>query len=349
VYVAFAAVTRPRRDALDGLRALAALSVLAFHAWLYRPGAPPGPREAIGDHVLFELCRGLVLFFVLSGFLLYRPITDWRRFALRRVARLVPAYYACIVVCVLLFGAPPGLPLFAVLAQNYSAETVMQVNPVTWTLCIEAAFYVLLPLLALRVRAAVPLLLVGVTLAWSQLAEGFLATKMLPAWLGHFALGMLVAVWFRRRPRELGPGVTGALVACGAALVALDGWWHETAAPDAFVRAGLATLPAAAGFALIVAAAVAGRGPAVAWLRSRPLVAVGVISYGVYLWHVPLLLAARDAGVLPGSWAGRVALVLPPALALGALSWRLVERPSIRWAAAWRGREPAVAPRSTTA
>jgi peptidoglycan/LPS O-acetylase OafA/YrhL len=322
--------------------------VLAFHAWLYRPGAPPGPRDALGDHVLFELCRGLVLFFVLSGFLLYRPIADWRRFALRRCARLAPAYYVCIVACVLVFGAPAGLPLFAVFAQNYSATTVMQLNPVTWTLCVEMAFYVVLPLLAVRRSAFVPLALIGVTLAWSEVADGFLAGKLLPAWIGHFALGMLVAVWAERRP-ALGPRATAGLVAAGAALVVLDGWWHETAVPDAFVRAGLANLPAGAGFALIVAAAVAGRGPAVAWLRARALVAVGVVSYGVYLWHVPLLLAAREAGVLPSSWAGRLALIAPLALALGALSWRLIERPSIRSAAAWRGREPAAAPRSTTA
>ena len=330
-----------RSDALDGLRALAALSVLAFHVWLYRPGAPPGPRVALGDHVLFELSRGLVLFFVLSGYLLYRPI-EWRSFAVKRVARLVPAYYVCIVACVLLFGVPDGLPLFAVLAQNYSPETVMQLNPVTWTLCVEAAFYLLLPLLALRRQAWVPLALVGVTLAWSQLADGFLASKLLPAWIGHFALGMLVAVWAERRPR-LGSRATALLVAAGASLVVLDGFWHETAARDAFVRAGLASLPAAAGFALIVSAAVAGRGPAVAWLRARALVAVGVGSYGVYLWHVPLLMAARDAAVLPSSWAGRLALILPLALALGALSWRLVERPSIRWAASYRGRERAAA------
>jgi peptidoglycan/LPS O-acetylase OafA/YrhL len=360
-----------RSGALDGLRALAALSVLAFHAWLYRPGGPPGPRDALADQILFELCRGLILFFVLSGYLLYRAFVrgpvDWRRFALRRVARIVPAYYVCVLGCLALLaavgysaGLPAAheLPLFAVLAQNYTADTVTQLNPVTWTLGVEAAFYVLLPivgLLALRLRGAahVALLcgLVLVTLGWNALTDGFVATRTLPAYIGHFALGMLVAVWAERRgEREpLAARATAALVLAGAAIVALNSYWAETAARDAFVRAELGNLPAALGFALILAAAVAGSGPSVAWLRARALVAVGVVSYGVYLWHVPLLLVARELDALPGSWPARLALLLPAALALGALSWRWVERPSIGWAAAYRGRrrerqQPARAP-----
>jgi peptidoglycan/LPS O-acetylase OafA/YrhL len=205
----------------------------------------------------------------------------------------------------------------------------MQLNPVTWTLGVEAAFYLALPLLALRFRAWVPVLLVGATVAWNLVADGFLAGKTLPAWAGHFACGMLVAVW-ASRGRSLSARASAVLVCAGSALVGLDAWMHETAAPDSFVRAGLSNLPAAAGFALIVAAAAAGRGPAVAWLRARWLATLGLISYGVYLWHVPVLLALRDAGMLPAGPLARLALALPVALALGALSWRFVERPALR-------------------
>src|SRR5204862_4735013 len=118
-----------RNDALDGLRALAALGVLTFHVWLYRVGDPPGPRKSVGDHLLLQGNLGLICFFVLSGYLLYRAFAraaltgeraDLGGYARRRVARIVPAYYACVAGCLLLFAAvgysdtlPParGIPL----------------------------------------------------------------------------------------------------------------------------------------------------------------------------------------------------------------------------------------------
>jgi peptidoglycan/LPS O-acetylase OafA/YrhL len=344
-----------RSAALDGLRAVAALSVLVFHVWLYRPGPPPGPRDALADKLAFESCRGLILFFVLSGYLLYgaflRGPVDWRRYAKRRIARIVPAYYVCILGCLALYGAagysdivPPldQLPLFAVFAQNYSQATVMQVDPVTWTLAVEASFYVLLPfagLLALRLRGrahyAALLALVGLTVGWNALTAGFLASKALPAYAGHFALGMIVAVWAAGRHERppLSARRTAGLMLGGAALIALNGYWHETTAPDAFVRGGLGDLTAGAGFALVVAGTVAGTGPSVAWLRARPLAAVGVASFGIYLWHVPLLLVARELGAAPAAFLPRLGLAAAAAIAAGALSWRLVERPSLRAAA----------------
>src|SRR6185436_10167341 len=84
------------------------------------------------------------------------------------------------------------------------------------------------------------------------------------------------------------------------------------------------------GFALVITAAAAGRGPAVGWLRARPLVAIGVISYGVYLWHMPLLLVTRHLGLMPEPFVLRVMVVLALALGAGFASWRRVEHPSIR-------------------
>src|SRR3954451_2487828 len=161
---------RTRRAAgLDGLRAVAALSVLSFHTWLYGFHNPYAvTRDSVFDRVMFEMRLGLVFFFVLSGYLLYRAFAraaltgdgrvDVRRYAMRRIARIVPAYWlATLGAIALLWGgsATPGirlpaasdLPLFAVFGQNYSLDTIMRLNPVTWTLCLEAAFYVLLPLI----------------------------------------------------------------------------------------------------------------------------------------------------------------------------------------------------------
>lgn len=355
-----------RSAPLDGLRALAALSVLCFHVWLYAPGGPPIPRRALSDKLLFELNLGLICFFVLSGFLLYQafaraaltaaPRVDFRRYAVRRAARIVPAYYVCLAGCLLLYWLvglremiPPAenIPLFAVFAQNYSPDTVMRFIPVTWTLSIEASLYLLLPLIGLaayrlgpkRIALQVALLvgLIGVTLIWNALVYAGdwrpIGPKVLPAYIGHFALGMLGALWLehsrRVRSTSLGARATGVLVAAGVGFVFLGGYWHETSSGGS-TYATFSGLPAALGFALVITAAAAGRGPAVGWLRARPLVAIGVVSYGVYLWHLPLLLATRHLGLLPDPFVPRVLIMLALALSAGFASWRLIERPLIR-------------------
>jgi peptidoglycan/LPS O-acetylase OafA/YrhL len=370
------AQTTARSNPLDGLRALAALSVVCFHAWLYRVEGLPGERTALFDKVLFEASIGLVCFFVLSGFLLYRPFAraaltgadpvDLRRYAIRRAARIVPAYYASIAGCLLLFGVvgDPGvvpsaehLPVFAVFGQNYSMDTVMKIDPVTWTLCVEAAFYLLLPLLGTVAfllgprraagQAAVLAGLVGVTIATNALLGGTdggsLMSKALPTYVGFFAAGMLAAMWVERRratrgPATFAPAATALLMAGGLALVALHSYRHETVGSFNWVWTTFGNLPAAAGFALVIAAAAAGSGPALRWLAARPLVALGVISYGIYLWHLPLLLAVRELGVLPAAFVPRLALVLSLAIAAATLSWFLLERPVMRYAASRRGR-----------
>src|SRR4051812_22412462 len=103
-----ASTERTRRTAgLDGLRALAALSVLCLHVWLYARPDPAAPtRLEVLDQAAFELRLGLVFFFLLSGYLLYRAFAaaalrraapvDVGRYARRRFARIVPAYWLSI-------------------------------------------------------------------------------------------------------------------------------------------------------------------------------------------------------------------------------------------------------------
>jgi peptidoglycan/LPS O-acetylase OafA/YrhL len=105
---------------------------------------------------------------------------------------------------------------------------------------------------------------------------------------------------------------------------------------------------AACGFGAVILAVTAG--PAPRLLRARPLAIVGLWSYGVYLWHVPLLLWMRGHGVLPTSGWAAFALVLLPTLAVAAASWTLIERPAQDCARrALRGRNPARGERRETA
>jgi len=366
---------RGRRAAgLDGLRGLAALSVVCFHVWLYRfPDPTHVQRRGVLDYVLSDFRHGLLLFFVLSGYLLYRGFAraalrgdgfvDVRQYLRRRVARVVPAYYlAMLGTFVLLWGAggTPGvrlpahqgdLVLFLFFAQNYSSHTVLTFNPVTWTLCLEVLFYALLPVFGIaayrwsrglaRRQALALLALLGLGLAWNAgvflLGGSMVAAKALPAYLPYFALGMLVALWVESGGARLGGLATVALVLGGVLSVTGNALWHSGGGASAvpLVGATLQDLLAGIGFAALVAAVVAGRGVAASWTRFRPLAALGLVSYGVYLWHLPLMLFGARLGLLPQAFLPRLMVVLLPALAAGTASWLLVERPLL--AAASRG------------
>src|SRR5918999_554348 len=123
-----------RDGALDGLRALAALGVVVLHVSLYTTERARPPWD-LGDGALHGLRLGLVLFFVLSGFLLIRPWlagTALRPrlgvYVLRRAARVLPAYYIALLgAALVLWGtgsarmAEPGdLPLLTLMLQNWS-------------------------------------------------------------------------------------------------------------------------------------------------------------------------------------------------------------------------------------
>lgn len=369
-----------RSAAIDGIRGLAALSVLWFHVWLYRENRPMGERTLVFDMVGFAAHLGLVCFFVLSGYLLYRafvraalggPPAELGPYAIRRVARIVPAYYAAIAGVLVLFAllGPDNitptlgeLPLFLVFGQNYSMSTVMELIPVAWTLCVEVAFYLALPLIGLlalrigarpRVQAALLVALIVLATAWNRLVlvQGWddVIQKSLPTFMGVFACGMLAALWVEARRRRdapaLSPRATAVLALAGVGLVVAYAAWMETPHDLGGWRSPLRDLPAAAGFALLIGAVAAGRGPVLRTLAWRPLAAAGLISYGLYLWHLPILLAVRSAGLLPEPFAPRLAVVLGLTVLAAWLSWHVIERPAIAWSHRRVGARPA--PRRT--
>ncbi len=350
----------PRNAALDGLRAVAALSVFGFHAWLYTLSdvhVATAPKT-LSNELFAELRVGLVLFFVLSGFLLFRP---WVRaalsgrpapatatYALRRVGRILPAYWLAIIGSALLLyplAGSPGvrlppadlLPMYFVFAQNFSPQTLLKLDPPMWTLVVEVCFYLLLPLLgwlALRAgRARRPQMLLPILLLTGGVIFNYILStqggaplgwsKSLPAMLPYFAVGMLAAVVIEGRQPDRRSALLWTL--SGLALVAVDMVLHLAAVPWLPV---IRDLPAAVGFSLIVAVAAARPAAALEW---RPLVSVGSVSYGLYLWHVPVLLVLRANGLLPLDAWGATLVALPVSLLAGWLSLKLVEQPAMAW------------------
>ncbi|CAA9481562.1 MAG: hypothetical protein AVDCRST_MAG67-904 [uncultured Solirubrobacteraceae bacterium] len=357
-----------RSASLDGLRGLAALAIFGFHGWLYTMPAPDATdRSSIGDYAAHELRLGLVAFFVLSGFLLSRPWfaaaleqrrpPNLPRYVRARAARILPAYYAALAgSIVLLWGLrgtpglrlPPSdaLPLFVVFGQNFSVASVMKLNPPMWSLAVEVMFYALLPLigwLALRLPATrrmqalgpLALLALGLFYNWSIAGHGLGLTfsKTLAAMLPYFALGMLAALGVHGRTIDM--RARRSLIVAGVALVVADAV-AKAAAPahgidvgDAFVV--VRDVPSAIGFALVVAALAAA--PHSRILGGRLLAGMGTISYGFYLWHVPVLMLLRGYGLLPLDPVAGTLVALVPALAVSALSWFALERPILRWTA----------------
>jgi peptidoglycan/LPS O-acetylase OafA/YrhL len=211
---------------MDSLRAIAALAIVGYHV---------APLAGAFDSSFFtaataQLSTGVALFFVISGFLLYRPfviahaagerLPSVRVYAWRRFLRIAPAYWAALTVTGLLL-APEVFDrpfLFYGFAQVYSPGAAFDGIPVAWTLCIEVSFYAFLPLFALllrgvagriggsvwRIEAWALVALFAFGFGWRSLAlaaEGqFLNTSLntLPAYLDWFAVGMglaLLSAW----------------------------------------------------------------------------------------------------------------------------------------------------------
>ena len=331
-----------RLAALDALRGLAALGVLVKHVWNYERTGDP-----LADGVLHALYLGVPFFFALSGFLLFRPyvaaaldgtpVPRPGRYALLRAARVAPLYYVALGAGLLVL-AGTGHPLQAAredllplltFTQNYVPSAAGKVDPPMWTLVIEVSFYAALPLLGgLAVRGGRPLAVTalagGLGLAYCLVAEVLAlpqeAVRTLPAQLPVFAAGMAAAVVLHRRAPSL--RTSRVLLAAGAALVVAHGWWGELPV--------LRDLPAGLAFAAVIAACAA-HPPRV--LCAAPLERLGTWSFGVYLWHYPVILFLRTRGLWPeGDLVLGVAVVAPATLVLSALSWRLLEAPAVAWA-----------------
>jgi peptidoglycan/LPS O-acetylase OafA/YrhL len=324
------------RPGLDGLRGFAILLVLADHS---------GIRIAAGAGQL-----GVTIFFVLSGFLITTLLLEerarsgrvsFRRFYWRRALRLLPALAALLGVVALLLAAAGRAGEIAgdivpVLFYVMNWTTIAGHNPGllshTWSLSIEEQFYFVWPVLLMATLAIgrgrlpwVVALLVGVTvtatflrfLLWMGPPSYYRVYEGTDTRMDSLAIGCLLALVFARRPVVVPPL---AMAAMAAAILAT----LRATNVESMATIGLSvTAFAAAG---LVAGAATGAGERVlAW---RPLAYLGVISYGLYLWHRPVMRAFTESGLGGVPWA--VAAMFAVSIGLAFLSRRLVEDPFLR-------------------
>jgi peptidoglycan/LPS O-acetylase OafA/YrhL len=315
----------PRFPLLDSMRAIAALSVFAGHTVTETVTFAGHPTPFIWATQIAD--EGVAIFFLISGFLLYRPFLTARRtgsrlrladYARRRVLRIVPAYWVALTIFIVL-GWVGGVSrtnwwVFYGFGQIYSPSTLGGGIGVAWTLCIEVSFYALLPVFAAAaawlgrwrrpvgtwsVRGDVVLLIVlaGGSLAFRAHFSSFLDTEKVSTLAGTFfwfALGMGLAVASvndARPPRRV-PWPVASWVLAAVAFVAL----HEVASSGSGFGLAAATVTVhvlygiAALLILLPAVFEEERGGAVrAILRHRSLVWVGLISYAFYLYHTIVL------------------------------------------------------------
>jgi peptidoglycan/LPS O-acetylase OafA/YrhL len=311
---------------LDGLRALAAIAVVLHHN-LWRDGALGAVRAAanLGD-------AGVRLFFVLSGFLITGILLRargapgaLRSFYARRFLRIFPLYYL-VVLSVALVGQPLmrstlGWNLLYLANFNLIQLGELKGPPVShlWTLSVEEQFYLAWPLLMLFLprRALLPVALGTLALAPLSRLALLLATGnptaaavVTTSCLDTLGAGAALAI-AGRVPR----GVAAVGLALVAAVTALQGSWFDVVFRDT----GYACV-----FVWLVGCGREGVPGAVGrFLASAPLVYLGSISYGIYVYHHVLPALVR----LPGYGLGRTALVLAMTLPVAALSFRFFEAP----------------------
>jgi peptidoglycan/LPS O-acetylase OafA/YrhL len=365
------AATHPVRSAhLDVLRAIAALMVIGYHA-----NGLVGGQGASIPWLRDNTDSGVELFFVLSGYLIALPFLralvsggpapDTLRYALRRAARILPGYWLALVVAAFVafrIGAlpPPGLLVPQVgLLQGWIPGDSGGPLVVAWTLSIEAAFYVGVPLatwilLSRRRVWSVGSLVEMTCIVWAMsaaLAFGFAALAPMNPWstvvlrgpvgfMCQFCPGILVALLQIRRERAQAPLVRTQQLACACIAAGVVGWLCVAAwAGPAASVAHMVVRDQASGalFGLVLLGTLALRGPE---RRVTRLVArIGTVSYGMYLWHwlaFEGIASSRVRFALPlpvaFNWVLGTAVLTLLTLPLAIFSWRIVEHPAIQWA-----------------
>jgi peptidoglycan/LPS O-acetylase OafA/YrhL len=321
---------KARLEGVEGLRAVAASSILVYHVWLYsQPGRRLADFGPLTRYVFPHLPLGVTLFFTLSAFLLYRPIVTalvegtprprLRTYLRNRALRILPAYWVVLVVTAVLLPAAvlrtgpdtlelgrmardPGLLLRnAALLQNYIPGSFLTGITPAWSLAVEVAFYLALPLLGLMAAAcaarttnardrliatlapAATVLVVG--LSGKAVAASWVVSAGTPnpGWDGDWHSVVVRSFWGQADLFTFGMVLAVVHVGLEQGLLTLPRWWRW----------------AATGGALAAAAAVAVCADLGLWSAGRnPYELTGALGCALLLALV--VLPPADAEIRPG-------------------------------------------------
>ncbi|MFI6501687.1 acyltransferase family protein [Nonomuraea typhae] len=368
-----------RDAALDGIRGLAALGV-----WLLHVGGNTGViyRDGMFAWMTTRLGIAVPIFFLLSGLLLFRPwakafIEGGRapstpRYLWRRLLRVFPAYWLVTALALWAWSSLDGYgwATWMLMLQNYTSQGQAPDGLYQmWTMPIELAFYLALPILAwllglwarrgnrpvrlLGGIAVLPVISIATVVAahvWDQ--------PQLALWLPHhliyFAAGMAIAVlsvWIKesRAVDALAPQLLVLAVLLYAMLSTELAGPRTLSLPSMSQSLWRMTLETAVAVLVVAPFALA---PGTGALRHRVLgnpvsAYLGRISYSVFLWHVPVITLyykVTDAEPFNGNFWPVAAFTLIGTLLVGAGSYHLVEESALRLSGRRRAPAPPPAP-----
>lgn len=375
----------------DGLRAIAVVSAMLGHVG-FVSGAEFGKRGEWYAPLVARLEMGPAIFFMMSGFLLYRAYcsaafsgrapTPTRLFFRRRALRIIPAYWIALTGTLLMhhattirasqdggFGSYTGRQLLSIftLTHIYSQHWFFAGLSQSYTLAVEVSFYLMLPAYALLLRKLgarrdhdarlrlelwAAALLYLISLGWRTLVfyGGVfpqIAQHWLPAYLDIFGLGIALAavhVWSAETGRRievldwLGRHadlcLTIALACFLFVTLCLDlpRLIVDVTGPRAYARSFLHSI----GALFLVLPAVFGPQDVSLYrrfLRWRPVVYVGLVSYGAYLWHNNFLEQTREWAGFPvfnGSFILLLTVTFSLAVVVASASYFFIELPILK-------------------